>query len=802
MAKSGNEKGAREYAKGDLKTLSTTLSRIVGDRKVQITSLFIVSVISLAFILYFSPFPSSKRIKVGTLAKRDILASRKIMVDDIRATAYQRSEALKKVYPVFNYNPAQVDALEDNIRRSFGYMRDYFEDLLSLSSETSLKKESPQSEKVLLKRRRLKLLLREESKRRQAFEKILGIHLKDSEYELLKKYRFSPVVEKKLIQLIRFCRNHWVISSRGDFPSKDIEGLILYNVVTHKDTVIHDIDLIFDLEDIRGLFMSRSREVLRGLPPPERFLILSMAQQIIKPNVVFAKEVTRQHIKKAMESVRPVVKEIRKGDVIIHKGERVTAEQMERLRVMEQGKTWVWRATVFLGFLLMTFFIIFLPYDFSVKNIRKVRFETRDLVFLGILLVLFPLALKFYSYISFALKALFPFLSSKTLLFLFPIAAAGMFVRIALNSEVALIFSIILSILFSVIVDSSASFGIIAFLMNILGAELVSQCEKRSRVLWAGLASGILGGVLIATNRMIQGTFLSYITGWGVLFSIVGGFISGILVLGFTPLLEALFGYTTDVKLLELANLDHPLLKEMILKAPGTYHHSIMVASLAEAAAKDIGADPVLVRVGAYYHDIGKIKKPLYFIENQQGGVNKHDKLSPSMSSLILISHVKEGIELARTFHLGKEIIDIIQQHHGTSLIRFFYNKAVEAAGDDADKIDEDVFRYPGPRPQTREAGLIMLADAVEATARSLNSPTPARINTIIQDTFNRIFLDGQLDECELTLKNLHQIADRFRIVLMAVFHHRIDYPAEGKEQKKEKGEKWPMYGQKTGRAV
>jgi len=805
MAKNANGKGARAYAKGDFKTLSLTFSKIVSNQRVRISAILVVSVILLSLVLYFSPFPSPSNIRIGLPAKRDVLASKNIRIEDARATAFQKSQALKNVYPVFNYNPKQVEKLEDNTHRAFAYMRDYFEDILSLSSEMSFEKGKSRPKNLSSQQDRLKLLLKDETKRRQAFEKILGIHIKDNEYQLLKKYRFSPVVEKKLIQLIRLCKNHWVIASRDAFPSAGLEGLILYNVVTQKETIIHDPDLIFDLEDIRGLFVSRSREVLKGLPPPERYLILSMAQQIIKPNVVFNKAATQRLRQKAMEGVSPVVREIRKGDVIIHKGERVTAEQIEKLHAMEQGATVVWRVVSFVGFLLLVFFTIFLPYDFSVKNIRKVKFKTHDLVFLLILLILFPLALKFYYYFSFAIKALFPLLSTtRTLLFLFPIAAAGMFVRIALNSEIAFVFSIVLSVFFSIIVDFSASFGVIAFLMNLLGAELVSRCEKRSRVLWAGLVSGILGGVLIASIGMIQGVFLSYATGWGILLSIVGGFISGVLVLGFTPPLEALFGYTTDVKLLELANLDQPLLKEMILKAPGTYHHSIMVASLAEAAARDIGAHPILVRVGAYYHDIGKIKKPLYFIENQQGGINKHDKLSPSMSSLILISHVKEGVELARNYHLGDEIIDIIQQHHGTSLIRFFYNKALEAkgAGADAEEIDEKVFRYPGPKPQTREAGLIMLADAIEATVKSLDSPTPARINTIVQETINRIFLDGQLDECELTLKNLHQIADRFRIVLMGIFHHRIDYPTEGKEQKKGKIEKWPKYGQKTVKRV
>jgi putative nucleotidyltransferase with HDIG domain len=807
MSKIKNGKKARTYVKEDLRTLSSTLTGIVSNRSVQMTSLLVAIVIFLAIILFFSPFPSVGGIKVGTLAKQDILASRDLRVNDSRATAFQKAEVMKRVYPVFNYVPGQVEEVEQKIHKAFSYMRDYFEDVLALSSEvpggTGEARRDTSAAGGLSQRERLDLLVREEPKRRRTFEKMLGVHLKDSEYELLKLKRFSPVIEKKLIQLVRVYKNHWVIRSREDLSQKEVDGIVFHNVATGKETVIHDPDMIFDLEDIRGLFLSRSREILKGLPPPEKYLILSIAQQIIRPNVTYDKVATEERIQKAMEEIQPVVREIRKGDVIISKGERVTPEQMEKLHAMERNLAGIWKTVMFIGFLLLTFFTIYIPYDFSLRNIRKIKFQTRDLIFLGILLVVFPLALKFYYYLSFAIKAIFPYLDARVLLFLFPIAAAGMFVRIALNSEIALVFSVVLCIFFSVIIDSSASFGLIVFLMNLLGAELVSRCEKRSKVLWAGIATGVLGGILVAADQMIRGSFISYATGWGVLFSIIGGFISGILVLGFTPLLETLFGYTTDVKLLELANLDHPLLKEMILKAPGTYHHSIMVASLAEAAARDIGAHPILVRVGAYYHDIGKIKKALYFIENQQGGENKHDKLSPNMSSLILISHVKEGVELAKSYRLGSEIIDIIQEHHGTSLIRYFYKKAVEAAGGDPEKVDEKIFRYPGPKPQTREAGLIMLADAVEATAKSLDTPTPSRITTIVQETINRIFLDGQLDECELTLKNLHQIADRFRMVLMAIFHHRIDYPSlEGRDVKKDKGEKWPTYGQKIGKVA
>jgi hypothetical protein len=209
-----------------------------------------------------------------------------------------------------------------------------------------------------------------------------------------------------------------------------------------------------------------------------------------------------------------------------------------------------------------------------------------------------------------------------------------------------------------------------------------------------------------------------------------------------------------------------------------------VVGNLVEAGAEAINANPLLARVAAYYHDVGKISKPHYFIENVRGGDNRHDKLSPSMSALILISHVKEGAELARESRLGQAIIDIIRQSHGTSLITFFYQKAKVLAGSEAQSIDERDFRYPGPKPQTREAGLVLLADCVEAASRTLSDPTAARIQGMVQKIVNNIFIDGQLDECELTLKNLHEIARSFNRILAGIYHHRIDYPEPAYKEK------------------
>ena len=258
-----------------------------------------------------------------------------------------------------------------------------------------------------------------------------------------------------------------------------------------------------------------------------------------------------------------------------------------------------------------------------------------------------------------------------------------------------------------------------------------------------------------------------------------GGVLSGLLVSGLAPLLEPL-GYITDVRLLEIANLNHPILRQLALEAPGTYHHSIMVGNLVEVAAESIGANPLLARAGADYHDIGKVgrnTKPSYFIENQSRGPNPHDKLEPSMSALILQSHVKHGVEKARENKLGKPIIDMIQQHHGSTLIKFFYSKAVERAGKNGQTVPEDKYHYPGPRPNTKEAALVMLADVVEAACRTLADPTPARIQKRVQELIMGLFNDGQLEQSNLTLKDLHSITRSFVRSLQGILHVRIHYP-------------------------
>jgi putative nucleotidyltransferase with HDIG domain len=268
----------------------------------------------------------------------------------------------------------------------------------------------------------------------------------------------------------------------------------------------------------------------------------------------------------------------------------------------------------------------------------------------------------------------------------------------------------------------------------------------------------------------------------------VSGGVSALLAVAITPVVEYLGEYASDMRLIEMATLDHPLLKELSIQAPGTWNHSMVIGMMVESAAAVIGANPVVCRVGAYFHDVGKSKKPLYFVENQSAGENRHDKLSPSMSALIIRSHVKDGVDLARRHKLPKVIEDMIPQHHGTSVIDYFYDKArkeAEDAGEDPESVDRSLYQYPGPRPQTKEAGLLMLADGIEAAARTLSDPSHDRIQGMVQKMLNKVFASGELNECELTLRDLHLIARSFTRVLSGIYHQRIAYaePAEKVQQ-------------------
>jgi putative nucleotidyltransferase with HDIG domain len=325
----------------------------------------------------------------------------------------------------------------------------------------------------------------------------------------------------------------------------------------------------------------------------------------------------------------------------------------------------------------------------------------------------------------------------------------------------------------------------------IAGIYSIRQYKDRAAILKSGLTIGtanILTLVALGFLRQYPVNFAEII--YIIALAFINGLVASALASILLPALEAAFQTTTDVRLLELSNLNSPVLRKLAVEAPGTYHHSLMLATFTEAAAESIGANPLLVRVGAYYHDIGKLAIPEYYVENQNYSGNQHEELSPSMSYLIIASHVKEGPHFAKMAGLPLRISDMIPQHHGTRVMTFFYKKALDAAGGDKSKVLEADFRYPGPRPQSREAAILMMADSVEAASRTLGeAPAPAQIEGMIDRIVDDIIADGQLDECDIALRDIRRVKDRFFKIIAGSLHHRIEYPGYDFKNKKEDSE-------------
>jgi putative nucleotidyltransferase with HDIG domain len=365
----------------------------------------------------------------------------------------------------------------------------------------------------------------------------------------------------------------------------------------------------------------------------------------------------------------------------------------------------------------------------------------------------------------------------KNLIYAIPIALGPICAALFLGLDTGLAMAFLMATLSALILEKPFPMFLYLVSASLMGVWGVRSYRLRRSLINTGLAICGVNLFMVTAFKFLEYPFAARDLLLGQAFAVSGGLLTGILALGLTPIIETVFRYTSNTRFLELLNLDQPLLKELMLVAPGTYHHSLVVGQMVEAAAVAIGANPLLAKAAAYYHDIGKVKKPAYFVENQFGGENKHEKLAPSMSSLILTAHVKDGVDLARKQQLGEPICDIIQQHHGTCLISYFYNKAKNQAAD-SNKVNIDNYRYAGPRPQTKEAGLVLVADQVEAASKTLTEPTPARIQGMVQKIINNIFADGQLDECELTLKELHLIAKHCNKILSGIFHHRVQYPS------------------------
>jgi putative nucleotidyltransferase with HDIG domain len=363
---------------------------------------------------------------------------------------------------------------------------------------------------------------------------------------------------------------------------------------------------------------------------------------------------------------------------------------------------------------------------------------------------------------------------------LIPLTLAVIVLTIAYNAQFALLMSVSLSLATTVALETNLEHLLIQMGGLATAVLLLRNVRSRTRLVQVGAGAGFAYLAMTLAMGLLSGQTPHLIFREGARHFIQGA-LAGFILTGCLPLVERCFGVVTDVSLLELGDGSHPLLQELVRRAPGTYTHSMTVATLAEAAAEAIGADPLLTRVGSYFHDVGKMLKPQYFIENQSGE-NRHDGLEPALSTLVIIGHIKDGLALARQYRLPRPIVDFIEQHHGTTLVEYFYREAIrmqDSRGEDSVELEAS-FRYPGPKPQNRENGIVMLADAAESTSRTLKDPAPSSLHKLVHDLVMKRLLDGQFEESGLTLTELHLIEESLSKNLIALCHARIKYPEEG----------------------
>lgn len=498
----------------------------------------------------------------------------------------------------------------------------------------------------------------------------------------------------------------------------------------------------------------------------------------IMQNEFFDPEKTQELKQQARESVEPI--KILQGQIIVEQNQFINPEiyrQLELVGLLDSDNSLLPFAGLLLTIIILLSAVYYYFHELEAKNENK---QNSLLLFT----IIFILSISLLKGISLIRPSDYLEIG-----YVFPAAMGVMLIKILINERLAFIWTVVQAICGSIIFNEgitgslNMSVGIYFLVSSIAAILYLNKQNQRSKIFKAGLFISLINLVVIFSQIFIQnGAYSAMDYTFFVVAALVSGIASAVLTIGLLPFLEAGFGVLSSMRLIELSNPNHPLLRKILTESPGTYHHSVMVANLAESACEAVGANGLLARVGSYYHDIGKTNRPQFFIENQMNIENPHDKLPPEKSKNIIIAHATDGAELLRKSRLPKEIVDITEQHHGTTLLKYFYHKATR---ENDGEIDEKDFRYPGPKAQTKEAAIVGIADSVEAAVRSMSHPTAAQIEGLVRNIISDRLQDGQLNECDLTLKELEVVASTLCESLKGIFHSRIEYPEMNKQKVK-----------------
>ena len=715
--------------------------------------------VGVALILTLTLYPQILRIappeyKVGTIITKDIQADRGFLVIDRAATEQKRATAVGNTRYIYDYDSDMSAKIGIALSKAFLATGEYIRENPGASG----------TEKTSAR------------KAKKVFEDISEIPLTDGEFKTLARRGFPIDLCNTIVQLVYYTYNTGLIGNRDGLNLHRDKGITIREIRNQEERDLDDLSSIRDAVKIQDLIRKNAKVLFED--KKHDGIVLSLSQKAVKPNLTFAKNTTETRKQTVSDEVKPALYEVQKNEMIIREGEKITPADMDKLDAFykgQEGSRFV-SISVFSGIFLTIVLLSVIFYRMSSSRFRSSRTVLTDILFMGIVVILQVVLVKVGIFICDSVGLSYKLIPASVCIYAIPFTMGTMLVAILIGRNEGLIFSVFSSLVGAFLFEDKTAIFLLSLVGSAVAAHYIIRCERRSAFLKIGLVVGVINMGIILCLSLLAGNLFAIETLIRLMMGILGGTLSGFIVSGLVPLFESLFGYTTDIKLLELANLNQPVFQELLMVAPGTYHHSVIVASLVEAAAEEIGANAMLAKVSAYYHDVGKMKKPLYFIENQPNWKNRHDDLSPQMSSLVIISHVKDGCELAREHNLGKAITDIIRQHHGTSLVSYFHEKAKKESKVSGQSILEGDFRYPGPKPQKKEAGLVLLGDIIEASSRTLTNPTPARIKNLVNNRIQQVVEEGQLDDSDLTFRDLRKIGETFTRILTGIFHRRIEY--------------------------
>lgn len=581
----------------------------------------------------------------------------------------------------------------------------------------------------------------------------------------LKEYTESP--SDPLPKELNFLPRR-LVTSLAQLNEKELSNLEYFTIQSADRILSRGIRVVDEIY-IRETVIDNLR--ILDLGNNKEQLIVSVILHYIEPNLVFSEANTKLAREREARSIKPFTTILKEGTPIFYKGETITSTHIEILRALN---IYGLKANLikYVGIFIVTFLVFLLferfLYYFNYAIYQKIKYFALTYLIILIVVSIARLLLE---------VTVLPHYFEPE--YLIPIPIAAMVFSLLVTPNISLLAGSIISLLIAIMYRGDMTLFLFLFLSNAVTAFATYRRYTRKDLIFAGYTVGLFNILIILGIGLFKEVSDPIWFGSNALIAFVNGVFSSMLALAFLPYLEDLFGITTSQTLLELCNLNHPLLKRLMLTAPGTYQHSLMVANLAEAAAEAINADVILARVGAYFHDIGKMKRPIFFTENQFSIENPHNTLTPRMSKLIIAAHPKDGVEMAIKYKLPDVLKDFMLQHHGTSLVSFFYSQVVQQEDIKDPESTKEEFRYPGPKPQFKESGVVMLADAVEATIRSMEKPTQAKIESLIEKIFRDKIEDNQLVECPISLREINVIKETFLRMYKGIHHSRLDYQDE-----------------------